>query len=168
MDNAHFATQTPGALLRTYALILDELRRRELVRSSNNPVADLAEHLVAKTLGLQLVGKSSSGHDAVDAHGMRYQVKGRRITPQSSSRELGIIRKLDSGPFDYLAAVLFRADFGVSRACLIPLDVVRRMAAFSSHVNGHRFMLRENVWAEPAVIDLTEKVASVACELGCG
>lgn len=168
MNHADLTTQTSGALLRTYALILDELRRRELIRSNNNPVADLAELIAAKTLGLQLGGKSSAGHDAIDARGQRYQVKGRRITPQNPSRQLGIIRALDSGPFDFVVGIIFRADFGVSRACLIPIDVVRKRATFITHVNGHRLMLRDDVWEEPTVIDLTDKAIVAACALGCG
>jgi hypothetical protein len=168
MNADELRSETSGVLLRTFALILDELRRREIVRSSNNPVADLAELVAAKTLGLQLVGKSSAGHDAVHPiDKTRYQVKARRHTPHNRSRQLSFIRGLDSKPFDYVVGILFDADFRVLRACMIPYDIVRKRAKFVSRVNAHRFLLRDEVWDEPTVRDLTEQMRVTAGELGC-
>lgn len=157
-----------GTLLRLSALVIEELRRRELVRSSNNPVADFAELLAARALSLTLVGKSSAGHDAVDASGARYQVKGRRITAHNPSRQLSFIRGLPEKPFDFIVGILFDADFSVKRACVIPFDVVQRRAVFVPKVNGHRFLLRDDVWTENTVRDLTSEIADAACQLGCG
>ena len=42
---------TTKGLLKGYADILDELRSRKVTRSSNNPVADLAEYLFCKSYG---------------------------------------------------------------------------------------------------------------------
>ena len=157
-----------GRLLRLSALIVEELRCRQLVRSSNNPVADFAELLAARALGLTLVGKSNSGHDAIDADGARYQVKGRRITSHNASRQLSFIRGLPEKPFDFIVGILFDADFSVKRACLIPFDVVQRCAVFVPKVNGHRFLLRDDVWREETVRDLTKEVVNAACGVGCG
>jgi hypothetical protein len=168
MNAQEMQVQPAGALLRMFALIVEELRRRELVRSSNNPVADIAELIAAKALDLQLVGKSSAGHDAVDARGLRYQVKGRRITPHNRSRQLSFIRSLESKPFDFLVGILFDSDFQVTRACVVPFEVVRRRAAFVASVNGHRFVLREEVWTESMVRDVTPEVVQAAHGLGCG
>ncbi|MBL8763137.1 MAG: hypothetical protein JNM07_02575 [Phycisphaerae bacterium] len=150
-----------------HARILDELRRRELVRSSNNPVADLAELVASRALGLTLVSKSSAGHDAVDAAGNRYQVKGRRVTAHNKSRQLSFIRGLESKPFDSLVGILFDADFRVTKACVVPIDTVRTCCAFVAKVNGHRFLLRDAVWKIPGVKDVTEAAKRAACELGC-
>jgi hypothetical protein len=42
---------TPRELLVMHAAISEELRRRGVTRSSNNPVGDLAEHLFRRALG---------------------------------------------------------------------------------------------------------------------
>ena len=167
MDAKQIQSLPAGTLLTMFDLILEELRRRELVRSSNNPTADLAEAFAAKALDLTLVGKASAGHDAVDSAGLRYQVKSRRITAHNSSRQLSFIRDLEGKPFDFLIGVLFDAKFGVKRACLVPFDVVRRRSDFVPRVNGHRFLLRDDVWTEPTVRDLTQDIAQAACGLGC-
>ena len=41
-------------LLELYGKLMEELRRRKLVRSSNNPVSDYAEKIVCEKLGLSL------------------------------------------------------------------------------------------------------------------
>ena len=63
-------------LLRLYGSLMEELRRRKLIRSSNNPVSDYAEKLVCEKLALSLAGKSSKGYDAIDEKtGIKYQKK---------------------------------------------------------------------------------------------
>ena len=54
-------------LLHLYGRLMEELRQRELVRSSNNPVSDYAEKIVCERLKLSLMGKSRKGYDAIDA-----------------------------------------------------------------------------------------------------
>src|SRR5712671_1175595 len=69
-------------LLQLSAGVIDELRRRGVIRTTNNPVADYAELLAARAFGLVLAGRSEAGYDATDAAGNRYQVKARRLTAQ--------------------------------------------------------------------------------------
>ncbi|MCX7560959.1 hypothetical protein OS190_15430 [Sulfitobacter sp. F26204] len=64
-------------------------------------------------------------------------------------------------PFDYLAGVLFAADFSVLRACLIPHAAVLENTRSSSHTNSHLFYLRDAVWDWPEVIDVTAKLRVV-------
>ena len=52
----------------------------------------------------------------MDAVGKRYQIKARKLTTHNTSRQLGAIRELEKGHFDYLAAVLFSERFEVRRA----------------------------------------------------
>ena|SRR2546426_1312199 len=109
-------------MLTTYADLMEELRSRGICRSSNNPVADYTEGLVAARLHLELRGKSASGYDAVDAAGKRYQIKGRRLTPHNQSTQLSALRNLKDGPFDFLVAVIYNPDFTVARmvgSCLM-------------------------------------------------
>jgi hypothetical protein len=154
--------QPADRLLRLFAETLEELRRRDLVRSSNNPVADYAEKIAGHALGLRLIGKSGAGHDGEDLAGNRYQVKGRRVTPHNESRQLSYMRNLDTKPFDYLVGIIFDAEFRVHRACVAPFDVVQSLAAFSKHVNAHRLVLRDEFWDQPGVRDVTTELAEAA------
>ncbi|WP_026784414.1 hypothetical protein [Pleomorphomonas koreensis] len=152
-------------LLRLHAGILDELRRREVVRSSNGPAGDYAELLFSRAFGWTLETNSSAGYDAVDDRRLRYQIKCRRVSARNPSRQLSALRNLLNDPFDILAAVLLDENFDVSRAALIPISTVIEKSVYTRHVNAHRFMLRDSVWAIPGVVDVTEKVRQAQLSL---
>ena len=76
---------TIDELLATHSVILDELRHRNVIRSKNNPTGDYTEWLVSTKLNLTLETNSAKGFDATDSHGLRYQIKGRRGTPENKS-----------------------------------------------------------------------------------
>ena len=148
-------------LLSLYAELLNELRKRGAIRSTNNPVADYAEYLCEKALSLTRAEKSTKGFDATDSSGSRFQIKGRRVTSHNKSRQLGVLRELDDRPFDYLAAVLFRENFVIWKACLVPLDQVRINSRFVERSNSWRFLLRDSVWDLPCVRDISDQVSQV-------
>jgi hypothetical protein len=148
---------TDQGLLRLYVNVLETLREREMVRSKNNPVADFAEGLCAKALKLKLAAKSTAGYDGIDADGHGIEVKA-RVSPENISRQLSAIRSIDSQHFDYLAAILFKADFSVMTGCLIPHAVIKEYGKHNKHSNSHRFLLRDSVWALPGVRDITEEL----------
>jgi hypothetical protein len=155
-------TYSTQELLALFSRVLAELRQRGTIRSTNNPVADYAEYLVAQAFSLTLAQKSTTGYDAVDAFGHRYEIKGRRLTKDNRSRQLSAIRMLDRQHFSYLAGVLFHEDFSVHRACLIPYETVKQIAVYRSHVNGWILHLRDNVWEIHDVKDITEPILKVA------
>ena len=157
------ASSTPE-LLALYGSILTVLRERGITRSENSPVGDYAEHLASVAFGLTLVNNSAIGFDGTDADGVRYQVKGRRITPWNPSRQLSAIRGLGASgdPFDVLLGILFDGEFRVWRAALVPLSVVKLRAKRQEHVNAWRLMLTEPVWALLGVTDVTERVRAAA------
>jgi hypothetical protein len=157
------ASSTPE-LLALYGSILTVLRERGVTRSENSPVGDYAEHLASIAFGLTLVNNSAIGYDGVDADGLRYQVKGRRITRWNPSRQLSAIRGLGASgdPFDLLLGILFDGEFRVWRAAVVPLSVVKLRAKRQEHVNAWRLMLTEPVWALPGVTDVTERVRAAA------
>ena len=114
------------------------LRIRGIVRSSNSPIADFAEALVAKLLNLSIVAGSNASYDAVAADGKRYQIKARRVTNANPSRQLSAIRNLDKGGFDFLVAVVFdESGFKPIEVWRFPIDLVREHAKYRSHVNAH-------------------------------
>ena len=65
-------------LLQTHEAVIDEVRRRGVVKSRNNPVGDYPEWLVCNRIGLEVQGNSQAAFDAIDTQELRYQIKGRR------------------------------------------------------------------------------------------
>lgn len=145
-------------LLSTHSSIMDELRRRNIIRTYNNPVSDYTEWLVSSKLKLSLSQKSQAGYDAIDERGKRYQIKGRRSTELNKSRQLGVIRDLDAKKFDYLVGVILNSDYSVKYAALIPHRLVSKLSKYSNHQNGHLLHLREKVLSERGVKDITDKL----------
>jgi len=150
---------TVKELLQLHSSIIDELKRRRVVRTKNNPVGDYAEWLVANALGLELAGKSSAGYDGIDAEGVKIQIKARRITPDNKSRQLGAIRKLEEKDFDQLAAVIFDKNFDIIDAVLIPHEVVREYATYRGHVNAHILHLRGPILNDPRIKDIKKFIS---------
>mgnify|MGYP001287941496 CR=1 FL=1 len=162
MDVTHL---TPLELLRAHGAILDELRRREIVRSTNSPISDYAEVLFCRAFGWTREANSAAGFDATDVAGQRYQIKARRMTDALGSRQLSAIRNLAVTPFDQLAAVLFTSDFSIHRAALIPVAVVATRVRHSSHTNSDIFRLTDDVWSLANVIDVTAELRAVASKM---
>jgi hypothetical protein len=148
-------------LLAIHAQVGEELRERGITRSSNNPTGDLAEYLCCKALRLSQEGNSSPNIDAVGPDGARYQIKGRKLTRQNGSRQLSAIRDLSGAHFDFLAGVLFNEDFTVLRAALIPYSVAVQNATFVARTNSHKFLLRDEIWNAPGVVDITPSLRAV-------
>ncbi len=146
-------------LLGLHAGIMDELRRRGVARSANNPTGSLAEFLFCRAFSWDQANNSQRGYDAVDGNGKRYQIKGRRLHRYNRSRQLSAIRDVEG--FDALAAVLFDHQYGVSRAALIPGAVVRERLKFVGHTNSHKFMLTDDVWEDGRVRDVTGALQAV-------
>jgi hypothetical protein len=153
-------------LLELHADVLAELRRREIVRSANNPVGDYGELLFARAFDWKLAPKSEADADATDADGRRYQIKCRRLATPEGSRQMGFIRRLPAPPFDFLAAVLLDAKFRVLRGAIIPYELVLSQATPVSSVNAWRFILRDSVWQGPGVHDATERLRSAETVVG--
>jgi hypothetical protein len=146
-----FSALSDAEVPQVWARAMRELRDRSLVRSSNNPVADIAERLVAEELGLTLAAAVAQGYDAVDSDGLRYQIKSRRLTAQNRSRQLGVVRKLDENEFDFLIAVMFDEDLALLEMWQIPHSVVTDFGKWVPTVNGHRIHAQGALLADPRV-----------------
>lgn len=147
-----------SALLELHGNLLAELRRRDVVRSANNPTGDYGELLFSRAFGWTLNGNSSADVDAVDADGVLYQIKCRRLATPNGSRQLSFIRRLPERPFDRLAAVLLDGKFRVIRAAIVPYEVVQSRAAYVDSLKAWRFILRDSVWQVPGVVDATQEL----------
>jgi hypothetical protein len=133
-------------LLQLYGRLMEKLRQRKLIRSSNNPVSDYAEKIVCEKLKLSIQGKSSKGYDAIDEKsGIKYQIKARRLTRHNKSRQLGVIRNIDQKLFDYLIAVIFDESFKPIEIWRIPRETIPKYARYSQHQNGHILVLAGKV-----------------------
>src|SRR5271165_5795692 len=154
-------------LLELHGAILEELRLRRIVRSSNGIIGDYAEYLFARAFGWELVGNSQIGYgyDARDADGHSYQIKSRRITPHNESRQLSPLRGLPEKGFDFLAGVLFNVDCSIYRGVILPHSVIEPRCRFSKHTDGWLFRLEDDVWQMPEARDVTLELKSAAAAL---
>jgi len=155
MDFAHFNTRE---LLALHTAVLGTLLERGVLRSANSPLADYAEGLCARALGLKLVENSTAGYDATDPNGGKIEIKARRLTAKNTSRQLSAIRAIELQRFDFLAGILFGPDYSVIRAALIPHAVVQEHGRAYAHTNSLRFILRESVWEIPGVQDISDRL----------
>ena len=103
---------------------------------------------------LDQAGNSNRSIDAVDSNGIRYQIKGRRMTRYNNSLQLSAIRNLNGAHFDFLVGVLFNEDYTVYAVAL-------ERASFVEYTNSHKFMLRDDVWDASGVRDVTSELRTV-------
>lgn len=144
------------SLLKQYVDSIDELRATGIIRSENNPLSDYAEWLVSESLGLDLCAKSTKGHDATNKDGLKFEIKARRITTSNGSRQLSALRELHGNHFDYLVGILFNRNFTVLRGAMIPWEVVVKYAVYRTHTNESSLHLRDQIWEESDVTDITD------------
>ena len=150
-------------LLSLNSRILVELRKREILRSSNKPTGDLAEYIFCRAFKWTQQNNSQSGYDALDEGGNRYQIKARQVFKNTpSERQLSAIRGLENKNFDFLAGVLFDSEYNVIKAAIVPHFVIALSNPhYSSHDNKHTFFLKDTVWKNPHVRDVTSDLAKV-------
>lgn len=127
--------QSSAALLRTYAAILAELRRRDVLRTNNAPLGDYVEYLAARAYGGKLEPNSNKSYDLTAPDGTRMQVKGRAIGPDTRPQaKFSPFRS-----FDFEVAVFVAVDletYDVSWAREVTVEDVKNAATYSAHVNG--------------------------------
>ena len=113
---------------------MTEIRRRGIIRN-NNPLGDFAEDLVCRSLGLQIAqNQAQQGFDAIDAQGVRYQIKSRRTSANTTT--FGPIRDYEDHLFDELILVMFNPEFQPTRAAMPPYHVVRQVSNWNKANNG--------------------------------
>ncbi len=147
-------------LLQLQAAATNELKRRDVVRTQNNPLGDYTEWLVAQAMGLELAANSKAGYDGIDSNGTRIQIKGRRITPKNKSRQLSAIRKYDEKDFDTLVAVIFDENFDIIDAVLVPHEVVGKYACYKEHENAHILSIKDPLLSDPEVKCIKHLISS--------
>lgn len=121
------------ALLRRYGTILDELKERKILTTSDSPIGGYGEWLVARAFGGTRQGNSNKSVDVIASDGTRLQVKTRWLPLKKGLRQLSAIRNLEGIGFDYLVAVLLDKDFEVTEAYQIAHAAVARLATRAEH-----------------------------------
>lgn len=147
-------------LLRNHSAILDELKRRKVVRTKNNPVGGYTEWLVSKKFKLKLEPNSKIGYDATDRRGIKYEIKGRMVTPDNPSTQLSVIRGLKLKHFEYLIGVIFDENYNVMYAAQMPHKLVAKYSTFRKSVNGNIMHLPKSIFEDKRVKDITKKLTS--------
>lgn len=145
-------------LLRLHSKATEELRRRKIVRTNNNPLGDYTEWMVAKRMGLELVVNSKAGYDAISDTGVTFQIKGRRITPSNKSRQLSAIRNYETKDFDWLVAVIFDQNFDILNAYLIPHEVIGEYCPHRDHVNGRVVVMSGPIVRDSRVTEISDRL----------
>ncbi|MBT2504238.1 hypothetical protein [Curtobacterium sp. ISL-83] len=95
-------------LLASYVAILDELERRNLVRTRNSPLGDLAESLAVRAYGGTLAPNSEKSYDLIASDGRRIQVKARTV--QSNDKRSQNFSAVRSWDFHAALFLLFDAE----------------------------------------------------------
>lgn len=145
-------------LLLQHVEIIEELKKRRILRSNNNPVADYTEWLASRALDLELQPKSKKGYDAIDTNGKKYEIKGRKITPSNPSPQLSVLRNLEDKHFDFLIGILFDKDFSVLEAYKIPHSIISKYSSYSEHQNGEILHLKGELLSANGVERIDEQI----------
>ena len=140
-------------LLQTHGAVIDELMRRGVVRTRNNPVGDYTEWLVSKRLGLVIQGKSQKSFDAIGTDKSRYQIKGR--CSEKRSIQFSSIRNLQEKGFDFVIAVVFNRDYSIRFAVKIPYQALLKLVRFQGHTNSHILILTDRIVEDESVRNIT-------------
>ena len=142
--------------LNLLADIFDELIRKKVTRSQNNPLGDYAEKLAERVMNLTLEEGSKEGFDAIGNHdGKKYQIKARRTTKPNNAILLSVFRKIESVHFDFLLVVVCNMNFTVEKAYKIPHNIVENHAKPAKGVSGVTLSLNNHLKAHEEVQDLS-------------
>jgi hypothetical protein len=142
------------ALVALYGEVMGELHRRGVVRSGNNPIADIAERVIADFYGVEPQPPNSKSYDVVTRTGKRLQVKALRRT-KASRRNLSPLRSLD---FDFVVAVVFAVDMQLVEAVFVPIDAVHDHMRWSKTWSANCLSVTDTLLADPRVERLPAEV----------
>lgn len=148
-------------LLGDWAAIMRELRDRDVIRTNNNPVGDIAEAIVAEHFTGTRGSFSQAGWDVLSPAGERIQVKAMRLTATTKRRSLSPIR--DSA-YDSVVVVILDEDFQVTEGLKLDRALVEELFAHRAYVNGRVITVTKTLRAHPQVEALD--LAPAAARLG--
>jgi hypothetical protein len=149
-----FEDLSDSELLQLWARVMTELRDRQVIRSSNNPVGDYCELIVAAHFGVASIGGSNKGYDLVRSGDLRVQVKGRRVTATQSVGHWSVMHQLVEHGFDEIAAVVLSDDFTVREAWTVPWEAANRLKRWNDANQGYVLPYTQAFLRDPDVTTL--------------
>jgi hypothetical protein len=153
-------SRTTPELFEDWAAVMRELRARDVIRTNNNPVGDIAEAIVAAHFDGERGSFSQAGWDVLTADGGRIQVKAIRQTPKYTRTTLSPIRDSE---YDSVVVVIFDEDFRVTEGLKVARSVVEEMFPHKPYVNGRVISVTKAFREHPSVeaIDLAPAAAKL-------
>ena len=145
--------KSDAELIALYGEVMGELHERGVVRSGNNPIADMAERIIADYYGVDPEPPNNKSFDVLSKGGIKVEVKALRRT-KASRRNLSPLRTFD---FDYVAAVVFEMDMRLVEAVFVPVDAVREHAGWSNTWQAHRLSITKKLLNDPRVQRVSAK-----------
>jgi hypothetical protein len=118
-------TYTTRELLKLWAAIMRELLRRDVVRTANNPIGDIAEAVVTEHYDGQRQSFSNSGWDVTTPSGERLEVKGIRLTDSRTRANLSPIPATST--YTHVIIVVFDADLRITESLRMRRSAVERI-----------------------------------------
>lgn len=123
-------------LLSLESQMLSELRRRDLVRTNNKPLGDIAERVVLEARGGVLEPNSTKSHDVTDVEGRRIQVKAMGARAAGRAAKFSAFRSFG---FDTVIFLVFDpVTFDIGEAWEAPAEAIERGTRFVTHVAGRQ------------------------------
>lgn len=153
------ANKTTPELLEDWAAVMRELRKRDVVRTNNNPVGDIAEAIVAAHYDAERGSFSQAGWDVKTPAGERIQVKAMRTTETSKRRNLSPIRDTD---YDAVVIVIFDEDFRVTEGLRLSRELVEELFEHKPYVNGRIITVTKTLREHPQVASVDLSTAARA------
>jgi hypothetical protein len=142
---------------------LRELRKREVIRTTNAPTGDYAEFLVARLLGVKLARiPKRVGTCELRSQNAAGEIQGGSHPRAAGERQLSPFRSFE---FDEVAIALFDDDYRVWRAVRLPAKVAEERSTYRSHVNGHILFAKDQLLDDPLANDITSELQADAGEL---
>lgn len=152
------ADQTIPQLLADWAAVMKELRLRDIIRTNNNPVGDIAEAIVAKHYEGERGSFTQAGWDVLTPDGERIQVKAIRSMPTTRRRNVSPIR--DSA-YDAVVILVLDENFQVVEGLKLERETVEELFPHRDYVNGRVITVTAALRADPRVEKLDLHDAAV-------
>jgi hypothetical protein len=147
-----FADLDNTTLLRLWSRVMTELHDRGVVRSSNNPLGDYCEELVAAHYGVKPVGGSNAGFDLTTPEEVLVQVKSRRLTARRPHvGHFSVMHGFDEHSFDEVAAVVLNEDFTLREAWSVPWQACDRHKRWNKANQGWVLAYTRRFLADPDI-----------------
>ncbi len=136
-------------ILKVWTGAMDELQKRNVIRTANNPIGGLAEAIVFEHFGGERGSFNQKAWDIRTEAGERIQVKALRRAGERQRRNLGAIRDSD---YDSVVVVMFNAAFELTNAVKFPpRELVEETFQVRAHVNGRIVRLSDTFLRHPQV-----------------